>query len=87
MIEVDGRSVGRPLIPKAPLLQLKLSELGGGRIQILNHALSFATGGGKGGGDAGSGDVGGTPAQATLWQLMFPMDGQLAACDTTWSAS
>ena len=44
VVEVDGHSVGRPLIPKAPLLQLILSDLGGGRIQILNHAISFARG-------------------------------------------
>ena len=42
VVEVDGHSVGRPLIPKAPLLQLILSDLGGGRIQIGRDTLYTA---------------------------------------------
>ena len=31
VIEVDGRTVGRPLIAKAPLLELVYNDAGGGR--------------------------------------------------------
>ena len=43
IVEVEGRSVGRPLIANAPLLQLAYAE-SGGKVQILSHALSFARG-------------------------------------------
>ena len=105
VVEVDGRSVGRPLIPKAPLLQLLYAEAGG-KIQILSHALSFARGhrslqnaaasgvyreptssqrteGENTRRDArlsvAAGGSDGLGGMARVWQLMFPMDGQLAA--------
>ena len=68
---------------KAPLLQLVYANDGGGRVQILTHALSFARGvrNKEGAHDHAHGSGDHHPG-STVWQLMFPY---AAALEPSWS--